>query len=288
MCSQLKEKQLTFYHHVIEPLRKNRKVQHAYLIETNDVDQKEDYVLEFVEQLFLLRQNKEIITPNLLHQYIVKNHFPDLKILKPSSNVIKKEELLEIKNSFRDKSIYGGYQIYIIYDAEKLNSSSANTILKFLEEPEDDIIAVLVTDNRYKVLDTILSRCQILSFCQDEKVLEKKISPPFITFIDLLINRKKKDLMLSYQFILDEIFPDKDSILSTLQTLEIFFAQILQKYYNINQSNCSEMVIKYENHFSLNEIIKFLSIFDEKQKELEYNLNLKAWIDSFLLRLMEV
>ena len=38
---------------------------------------------------------------------------------------------------------------YIIKNAERLNPSSANTILKFLEEPEDNIIAILLTNNRY-------------------------------------------------------------------------------------------------------------------------------------------
>ena len=48
-------------------------------------------------------------------------------------------------------------------EADKLNMSSANTILKFLEEPEDDIVAILVANNRYAVIETILSRCQVLS-----------------------------------------------------------------------------------------------------------------------------
>ena len=67
----------------------------------------------------------------------------------------------------------------IIKETEKLNASSANTILKFLEEPEDGIIAILLTDNRYHVLDTILSRCQILSLKENEFKL-KKVSNTYI------------------------------------------------------------------------------------------------------------
>ena len=63
--------------------------------------------------------------------------------------------------------------LFIIYNAEKLNTSSANTILKFLEEPEENIIAVLTTDNRYQVLDTILSRCQNLVFAPNLKENKK-------------------------------------------------------------------------------------------------------------------
>ncbi len=44
-----------------------------------------------------------------------------------------------------------------------MNLSAANSILKFLEEPEEGIIAILITNNRYELLDTIRSRCQIIT-----------------------------------------------------------------------------------------------------------------------------
>ena len=71
--------------------------------------------------------------------------------------------MIDLQKEFKNKSLYDNKKIYVIKEAEKLNASSANTILKFLEEPEKDIIAFLITTNRYKVIDTILSRCQILS-----------------------------------------------------------------------------------------------------------------------------
>ena len=40
--------------------------------------------------------------------------------------------------------------------------SSSNSLLKFLEEPEEGIIAILITNNINQMLDTIISRCQIL------------------------------------------------------------------------------------------------------------------------------
>lgn len=45
--------------------------------------------------------------------------------------------------------------------------------MKFLEEPEDNIIAILMTDNIHQLLDTIISRCQIISFAKNNKNLEK-------------------------------------------------------------------------------------------------------------------
>ena len=60
---------------------------------------------------------------------------------------IKKEQLLELQEEFMTKGLLTSKKIYIITDATKLNTSSANSILKFLEEPADNIIAILLADN---------------------------------------------------------------------------------------------------------------------------------------------
>ena len=80
--------------------------------------------------------------------------------------------------------------IYIIKNCEKLNSSSANCILKFLEEPEDDIIAILLTDNINMVLPTIKSRCQILNFKNNNSNKMKNIL--FFVGLDITDEDKEK------------------------------------------------------------------------------------------------
>ena len=49
-----------------------------------------------------------------------------------------------------------------------------NTILKFLEEPQAGIIAILITANRYQLLETIISRCQIISLNGQANFLNEK------------------------------------------------------------------------------------------------------------------
>ena len=53
--------------------------------------------------------------------------------------------------------------IYIIKHCEKLNKDSANTMLKFLEEPEGSVIGFFITSHEDNVLPTIQSRCQHIS-----------------------------------------------------------------------------------------------------------------------------
>ena len=73
------------------------------------------------------------------------------------------KQLIELQNSVMTKPVLGDKIVYIIKNCDKLNASSANSILKFLEEPADDIVAILLTDNISNVMFTILSRCQIVN-----------------------------------------------------------------------------------------------------------------------------
>ena len=133
---------------------------HAYLIETNGYGACFDFALTFAK--LLLCPYEECI--NCMQcKMIDDNNFPELKIINPDGNGIKKEQLTELQEEFNKKSIVGNKKVYIINKAEKLNVNSANTILKFLEEPQEGIIAILITNNIYQLLDTIISRCQIIS-----------------------------------------------------------------------------------------------------------------------------
>lgn len=55
----------------------------------------------------------------------------------------------------------GGYQVAILDDAELLNESSGNALLKVLEEPPARSILFLLTSNEEKLLPTIRSRAPV-------------------------------------------------------------------------------------------------------------------------------
>ena len=52
----------------------------------------------------------------------------------------------------------------MIIHADRMTVNAANSLLKFLEEPHQQTFAILITEQIQKMLPTILSRCQILSF----------------------------------------------------------------------------------------------------------------------------
>ena len=55
-------------------------------------------------------------------------------------------------------------KVYILDAADRLTESSANALLKNLEEPPDNTVFVLLAPTRDSVLPTVLSRCQPVPF----------------------------------------------------------------------------------------------------------------------------
>ena len=60
---------------------------------------------------------------------------------------------------------YGSrYKIYIIDEVHMLTDHAFNALLKTIEEPPKNVIFILATTEEYKVIPTIISRCQKLDF----------------------------------------------------------------------------------------------------------------------------
>ena len=85
-----------------------------------------------------------------VEKLVETNNYPDLKIIETNNLQYKKEEIKNLQKEFKTKPIYGKYKIYIIKECEKLTENISNTILKFLEEPEEGIIAILMVENEYQ------------------------------------------------------------------------------------------------------------------------------------------
>jgi DNA polymerase-3 subunit delta' len=58
----------------------------------------------------------------------------------------------------------GRRRVSIFVDADRMNPTAANTLLKTLEEPPKWALLILVTSNAATLLPTILSRCQVYRF----------------------------------------------------------------------------------------------------------------------------
>lgn len=273
--SVVKKNYIDYINKIIE----NNKVSHAYLIEINDYDTDKKYIFDFIKMILcnisyekLEKENNNII------DLIDNNDYPDIKIIEPEGSTIKKSQMIDLQKDYSNKSLLDGKRIYVVKEADKLNPASANTILKFLEEPEEDIIAILLTTNRYKIIETILSRCQILTL--------KENSIPIIEddVFDLLkCVVYPSEFFIKYNSIITEVIPDKDIARDKLCEIENIIISYLDKKYE--EKEIDEKLVKLFKDIDSKKLLNSLSIIEEEIKKLEFNVNYKLWLDSLFSKL---
>lgn len=74
------------------------------------------------------------------------------------------DEAQDINKKLSLKAYEGGYKVMIIWMAEMMNTSSANKLLKLIEEPPERTIMLLLVEDEEKIMETIYSRCQVIHF----------------------------------------------------------------------------------------------------------------------------
>ena len=78
--------------------------------------------------------------------------------------IIGVDETSEINKTLALKSFYGGFKVMIFWNADKMNTAAANKLLKLIEEPPEQTVLILITEKIELLLDTVISRCQVLNF----------------------------------------------------------------------------------------------------------------------------
>jgi len=86
---------------------------------------------------------------------------------------INREECLNIVRKLSLKTFEANYKILLMWMPEYLGKEG-NRLLKLIEEPPEQTIFILVAENQELILNTIISRCQVVQFnaLSDEAIAE--------------------------------------------------------------------------------------------------------------------
>ena len=288
----------------------NNRLSQAYLFVCDDIDYIFYYSKDFVKEILKKSNLSQEKLDNIFNR-IDKNEYNELKIIESQGQFIKKEQLIELQNSVQNKPVEANKIVYIIKNAEKLNSSSANCILKFLEEPSDDIIALLLTNNLNMVLPTIKSRCQILNFKNEISILNDEDRLKRNLFIESLekddeeieniINKcilfienlesKKLSTVIYIKELLWDIFKTNEDINILFGFMTYLYIDSIYKIMNKD--------IKYMNKYinlidliieknEINDIITKINIIENLKLCLKSNVNSKLIFDKMIIEFSEV
>lgn len=313
MLNKFKEEQFVAYSLLTNAI-KNDKLSHAYLIDANHYDDSYNFILSFVKDIICGLNHDDSC---ILCKRIDNNNYPELKIIESESNIIKKEQLLELQSDFSRSSIEGNYRIYIIKDCDKMNKQASNCLLKFLEEPNPGIIAILVTNNFSKLLTTIISRCQVirlnnvitlksnnslenfalintdnkedfLDFLNNEKMFQ--IIEDTIYFIDYF-EENGLDILIYIKKMWYNKFSIREDARLAIMLMVYFYYDLLNfKINNDKYFFCDkvELIEKCANMNSIDSILHKIEVVNYGYEMINYNLNMNLLLDDIVIRLGDV
>ena len=298
MLDEYKEDQKVIYQILKNAVEKN-KYSHAYIFETNGNKDALSLALSFSKYLLCPKKysnNKKCVDCTQCNR-IDKNEFTELKIIYPDGMWIKKEQLIELKNEFKNKSIEADKKVYIISDASKLNESSSNSLLKFLEEPEDNIIAILLVDNVHQLLDTIISRCQIISIKNknlnndiksnlsnyDEELDIDEIIVDTIKFTNYLEKNRIITLLNTKKLFMNK-FTEKQKIILFFEIMTLYYKDIINIKLNRKRSFFQDdYMITIAKNNNLNQLNKKINIILNLKEKIYVNVNLNLLVDKLII-----
>ncbi len=270
----------------------------AYILYCNSKEELKKCAL--VLSKTIICPNKYRIDCNLCNicKRIDHGEFNELLILDTPNLVIKKEEVLKIKNTFQKEPIEAKNQVYIIHDVEKLNASAANSLLKFIEEPDSRTVAIFTTTNLNLVLKTIISRCQIIKLNNKEKEYNiYDISELSKDEIDIVLNLIE-EIELNYDYALCNLkskFIDKFTDRNKFNEAISVFLYVYMDF--LNNTLFKKIVYFKNDEFKLlnskvnqsqDIIIKKISLLLDSVEELKYNINMLLFLTNLILRIGEI
>jgi len=268
------------------------KISHAYLIETNNLEKCYLDLLEVIKQIFCQNEyNKECNKCNICN-LVNQNYLPSLVVISQDGMNIKKEQIVELKKKFSTVPIYTKENIYVIKNAEKLNGASANTMLKFLEEPEQNILGFFITNNANNVISTIRSRCEVIKVLYDIHELD-------INNITNDINKDKFDVAIEYLFKIEvekklgimynrdvvlNKFSEREDIKTVFKIIFIIYEELLKKVMGLDNKFDFEKINELSS-LDKDKVLRRINLVTKFIDDIDSNVNVELLLDKFIIEL---
>lgn len=185
----------------------------------------------------LIQTNIDKICQQLNNEINPNN--PDIFIINEATGwAIESVRLL--KKWLSQKPFNHKNKIIIIYQVDQFSLESQNALLKSLEEPGDNNYFFLTTNKPSKIINTIISRCQIIKLKNDFS-LSKDTKPLVIS-----------DQIKTNLFQSENISKDKNQVLPFLESQLKTYQQLILKNPTAKNSQIIQKILKSINMIEAN------------------------------------
>jgi len=143
------------------------KTAHSYLFVGNEGIGKKVVALQFAKALNCLDEGPDrgdACDRCLSCKKIDHALHPDVLLIEPIGQGIRKEQVLQMQKELAYKPYEGKRRVCILTAADRMAHDIPNTLLKTLEEPPLHTVIILLANSTRFILPTILSRCQPVRF----------------------------------------------------------------------------------------------------------------------------
>lgn len=287
MLDDYKDKQSVAYNIMMNEIN-NDHISHAYLIDENNNKESFNMVMAFIKEI--LCGKLDFNARQGLCKRIDDGNYPEIKIIEPDGMLIKKKQILDLQQEFSRSAVEGNKRIYIIRDADKMRNETANSMLKFLEEPDNDIIAILMTNNYNNLLSTIISRCQVIRLNNDNvDVNDSELDLLVIDFIRSIENTGIRTIMKEQELLFNTVsVKDRDKLINV-------FDKMIDMYYDIMKINTGNKFIKFNDYLDIlndiaskntcNEILNKINYLVDAKDSIKNNVNVNLLVDSLIINI---
>lgn len=306
----------------LERSYKNSRLSHAYIFEGHAGTMKLEAALFFASMLLCTDKESHLPcgTCNNCMRVAHTTH-PNLHIVEPSKKQIVKEDIRALQHDFNRTALEEGPKIYIINHANKLNAHAANALLKFLEEPHEDIYGILITDDTSHLLPTLVSRSQIVPFhpLPESSIEQALLDLGYEQSASRLASRLKNTIEEAQEYLEDENIHDiieavgevYETLLSEGTALTAF-EESLEAVLNYDAEKVLDVFIHYQKdliygkinnqgdvvfaesaeitkslseRYELNDLLTLLQRFMSVKASLAYYINIRLALDNVMLEL---
>ena len=191
----------------------NQTISHSYMFVGKSGIGKRLFAREFAKGL-LGDFNKDIL------------NYEDYKEIGPleGKKIISVDQIREIIKEANELPTESEKRVFVIDEADKMNTEAQNSILKTLEEPPEYVVIILIVTNESKMLETIKSRCNIIKF---DTLKELEIEKYLIK--ENLLDKSRKDVEIKLLNGSLENVNNLDSMLENYDYLKVLVSYIKKK-----------------------------------------------------------
>lgn len=214
-----------------------------------------------------------------------RDKLSDLLVIEPEKNSITIDKIRDISKFVSTKPFESNNKVVLIKQADLMRTEASNALLKNLEEPKPFVYFILLTDNKNKLLKTIISRCQVINYLSEKENEEFD----YTTALDILDKSMGQNLltMLDSKEYLSDFQKDTDVLFDFLME---FYSSFLKFVKTKDESSLNKDFVKlYKKYPKANEriIVDTLDKIESVRGYFKVNANFELSMEELLLYIME-